>query len=64
MFEALVIICSVLIVGGVFGKYVYRKIKKLPVGDCACCKKVNGKPKWVELYRKDNPKQEICDTCK
>lgn len=64
MFEIIVIICCVLIVGGVFGRYIYRKIKKLPVGDCACCSKVNGKPKWLEQYRKDNPKKEECRICK
>jgi len=53
--EIIVIICCVLIVGGVLGNYIYRKIKHLPTGECSSCKKAKGKPKWAIEYRKDNP---------
>lgn len=53
--EIITIIVCVLIVGGVLGNYIYRKAKHLPTGECSCCKKVKGKPSWVEEYRKDNP---------
>ncbi len=36
--EIIVIILCVLIVGGVLGSYIYKKIKHLPTGDCANCK--------------------------
>lgn len=31
------IIGAVLVVGGVLGTYIYRKIKHKPTGECACC---------------------------
>ena len=37
--EIIVIILCVLIVGGVIGKYIYRKVKKLPSNECASCSK-------------------------
>lgn len=37
--EIIVIIICFLIVGGVFGKFIYRKIKKLPSNECAYCSK-------------------------
>lgn len=37
--EIIVIIVCVLIVGGVIGKAIYRKVKKLPSNECACCSK-------------------------
>lgn len=35
--EIIVIIISLVIVGSVIGSYIYKKIKHLPTGDCACC---------------------------
>ena len=37
--EIIVIIVCVLIVGGVFGRFVYRKINKMPSKECAYCSK-------------------------
>lgn len=37
--EIIVIIACILIVGGVLGKYVYRKIKKIPSKECTYCSK-------------------------
>lgn len=37
--EIIVIICCVLIVGGVFARYVYRKVTKKPSYECQCCSK-------------------------
>ena len=34
--EISVIVISVLIVGDVFGTYIYKKIKKIPTSDCGC----------------------------
>lgn len=35
--EIVVIVGSIAIVGGVIGRHIYRKVKKLPTGECACC---------------------------
>ncbi len=35
--EIIVIIAVVVIVGGVFGNYIYKKVKGKPTGQCACC---------------------------
>ena len=35
--EIIVIILSVCVVVGVFGRSIYKNIKKIPSSDCACC---------------------------
>ena len=35
--EILFIIAIVAFVSFVFGKEIYKRIKKLPTGECACC---------------------------
>lgn len=37
--EIIVIIAAVLIVGGVLGSYIYKKITHKPTGDCSACSK-------------------------
>ena len=40
--EIIVIICCVLIVGGVIARTIYKKVKKIPSSECSCCaKKMN-----------------------
>ncbi len=52
--DFIVILCCILIVGGVFGTYVYKRIKHLPTGECSCCvsKGKKKKNKLVEEYHK------------
>ncbi len=54
IFEIIVIIICVFIVGGVIGNYLYRKFKHLPTGECACCQKDSKKKqsKLLEEYHK------------
>lgn len=53
--EIIVIISSVLIVGGVITKEVYRKVKKLPSSECACCK--SNMKRAIKKMKKDINKQ-------
>lgn len=50
--EIIVIIACVLIVGGVIGNYIYRRIKKLPTGECACCSNSKKGNRLVKAYKK------------
>ena len=50
--EIIVIIACVLIVGGVIGNYIYRKVKKLPTGECASCRKTKSGISLVDEYHK------------
>jgi hypothetical protein len=50
--EIIVIIACVLIVGGVLGNYIYRKVKKLPTGECASCRKTKSGISLVDEYHK------------
>ena len=54
--EILTIILCILILGGIIGRYIYKKIKGLPTGECACCKssKTN---RLLKEYRKKYGKQ-------
>ncbi len=61
--EIIVIILCVLIVGGVIGRYIYRKVKKLPTGDCACCSKTKKKSNITEMYYKSYPKNDGNSCC-
>lgn len=39
LIEILLIVFCVLVVISVIGSYVYKKIRHLPTGECACCQK-------------------------
>ena len=46
--EIIVIICCVLIVGGVIARTIYKKVKKIPSSECSCCaKKMNRALKYA-----------------
>ena len=47
--EIIVIVIAFAIVFGVIGNYIYRKIKKLPTGECAHCSK--GKSLVKDYYK-------------
>lgn len=52
--EIIVIICSILIVGGNITYYIYRKINHKPVGECKYCQKdIN---KLLKEYRNEYKK--------
>ena len=58
--EIIVIIACVLIVGGVIGNYIYRKVKKLPTGECASCRKTKSGISLVDEYHKAYCKNKKC----
>ncbi len=48
--EIITIIVAIVIVGSVFGTYIYKKIKHLPTGECSVC---NNKGKNLQkMYNK------------
>ena len=55
--EIIVIIFCVLVVGGVIANYIYKKAKKIPTGDCSCCKTVSSGSQLVKAYHKKYKKQ-------
>ena len=50
--EIIVIIFCILVVGGFIGRFIYRKIKKLPVGECAYCSNTKKGNKLIKEYYK------------
>lgn len=50
--EIIVIIASLAIVSGVFGTWIYKKIKGKPTGDCESCALLTNKKKILKAYRK------------
>ncbi|MCB9498755.1 MAG: hypothetical protein H6687_02570 [Bacillales bacterium] len=50
--EIIVIIISVLIVGGVTANAIYRKIKHLPIEECSACSYKNGNSLIKEYHKK------------
>ena len=50
--EIIVIIACLAIVSGVFGTWLYKKIKHKPTGDCASCALLDNKKKLLKAYRK------------
>ena len=62
--EIIVIIASVLIVSSVFASYIYKKIKKIPTGECANCynkKKVN--KMFNEIKKELDEERCHCGNC-
>lgn len=54
--EITILVICILIVGGNIARFIYKKVKHLPTGECACCSKAKKKSNLLEMYRKDNPK--------
>lgn len=50
IYEIILIVLISLFVSYIFGKIIYRKIKKLPSSECCACKK--NSMNLVKLYRK------------
>ncbi len=50
MLEIIVIVGAVSIVVGVLGRYIYKRVHKLPTGECACCQQK--KKQLVKKYHK------------
>ena len=48
--EILVITFVVIFLVFLFGRYIYRKVKGLPTGECACCHK--SKKQLLKEYHK------------
>lgn len=59
--EISVIAFCVLVVGGVFGSYLYKKIKHLPTGECAECAK--GKRKKASRLVEEYHQVYGCKNC-
>lgn len=53
--EIIVIVAAVSVVGGVVGRYIYRKVKKLPTGECGSCYDKN--QSLFKAYYKKYPKK-------
>lgn len=53
--DIIVIISAIIFVGVIIGIFVYRKIKHIPTGECACCK--NKGSNLMKMYRKKYKKQ-------
>lgn len=64
--DIIVIIACILIIGGVLGNYIYKRIKHLPTGECACCasKMKKKKNKLVKEYYKAKKECSCCDVKK
>lgn len=60
--EIIVIIACILIVGGVLGNYIYKKITHKPTGDCGYCKTHNKGAKLVKDYHKKYGKKSKIDS--
>lgn len=48
--EVLVIVAVVLFLGFILGRYIYRKVKHLPTGECEMCHK--SKEQLLKEYHK------------
>lgn len=57
--EIIVIISCILIVGGVLANYIYKKVRKLPTGQCASCKKTLTGSALVKAYRKKYKNEKV-----
>ncbi len=56
--EIIVILFCILIVGGVLGNYIYRKIKHKPTGECSYCKTSSAGSRLVRDYHKKYKKKK------
>jgi len=50
-YEILVIVLAVAFVGSMLARYIYKRVKKMPTGECACCQTTK-KNSLVKAYHK------------
>ena len=50
-YEILIILLIIIFLGSLIGRYIYKKNKGLPTGECACCKAAK-KNALVKAYHK------------
>lgn len=58
--EIIVILFACVVVFSVIGNYVYRRIKHLPTGECACCHKSGTKLVKQNKKRKQQEEKWAC----
>ena len=52
--EILVIILTLLFLGFIVGRHIYKKIHHMPTGECECCHKTS--KQLLKEYHKENQK--------
>lgn len=50
LIEVLVVVATVIFLGVLIGRYIYRKTHNLPTGECECCHK--SKDQLLKEYHK------------
>lgn len=58
--EIIVIIVLVTVVSLIIGKYIYKRKKNLPVGECSCCSNKEDARRMFDKVRKDLDKECKC----
>jgi hypothetical protein len=60
-----IIILSVIvgIVLLIIGIYVYKRVKKLPTGECSCCKSTTGAKRMFKSIKKELDEEKTCNCC-
>ena len=58
-----IIILSVIvgIVLLIIGIYVYKRVKKIPTGECSCCKSTTGAKRMFKSIKKELDKEKSCN---
>jgi Sec-independent protein translocase protein TatA len=58
-----IIILSVIvgIVLLIIGIYVYKRVKKLPTGECSCCKSTTGAKRMFKSIKKELDEEKACN---
>ncbi|MBQ4357102.1 MAG: hypothetical protein II788_03840 [Acholeplasmatales bacterium] len=45
----------------IIGIYVYKRVKKLPTGECSCCKSTTGAKRMFKSIKKELDKEKACN---
>ena len=61
--EIIVIIGVVAIVSLVVGRYVYKRVKHLPTGECACCSSKKNVNRMLKNVKKELDEEKTCCKC-
>ena len=60
--DIIVLVVILLVLGLIIGRYIYKRIKHMPTGECACCSTKKGVDRMVKNIKKelDNDKECCC----
>ena len=62
--DIIVLVVVIIVIGLIIGRYIYKRIKHMPTGECSCCSTKRGVSRMVKNVKKEIDSEKECCCCK